>query len=106
MPMSTGGQNRIMIFGPKEDGPYLVEFRTAAAEALAISIPENRDRSRSPLSGTNALRAVRAGGDLTDQVGLATEVNCQPCPLSATTPPVRCSRGPEEPEDWGSPVRR
>jgi hypothetical protein len=35
------GQNRIMIFGPKDDGTYVVEFRTAAGEALAISIPRN-----------------------------------------------------------------
>jgi hypothetical protein len=28
-----------MIFGPKDDGTYVVEFRTAAGEALAISIP-------------------------------------------------------------------
>ena len=33
------GQNRIMIYGPKDDGTYVVEFRTAAGEALAISIP-------------------------------------------------------------------
>jgi hypothetical protein len=26
-------------FGPKDDGTYVVEFRTAAGEALAISIP-------------------------------------------------------------------
>jgi hypothetical protein len=37
--MTTSGKNRIMIFGPKADGTYLVEFRTAAGEALAISIP-------------------------------------------------------------------
>jgi len=34
-----GGQDRIMIYGPKDDGTYIVEFRTAAGEALAISIP-------------------------------------------------------------------
>ena len=34
-----GGQDRIMIYGPKNDGTYIVEFRTAAGEALAISIP-------------------------------------------------------------------
>ena len=33
------GQNRIMIYGPKNDGTYVVEFRTEAGEALAISIP-------------------------------------------------------------------
>ena len=35
------GQNRIMIYGPKDDGTYIVEFRTAACEALAISIPRS-----------------------------------------------------------------
>jgi hypothetical protein len=34
-----GGQDRIMIYGPKNDGTYVVEFKTAAGEALAISIP-------------------------------------------------------------------
>jgi hypothetical protein len=33
------GKNRIMVFGPKNDETYVVEFRTAAGEALAISIP-------------------------------------------------------------------
>ena len=37
-----GGQNRIMIYGPKDDGTYIVEFRTAAGEALAISIPRTK----------------------------------------------------------------
>jgi hypothetical protein len=27
------GQNRIMIYGPKNDGTYIVEFRTANGEA-------------------------------------------------------------------------
>jgi hypothetical protein len=36
---TTGGQNRIMIFGPKSDGTYPIEFKTAAGESLAISIP-------------------------------------------------------------------
>jgi hypothetical protein len=37
--MTEQGRNRIMIFGPKSDGTYLVEFKTAAGESLAISIP-------------------------------------------------------------------
>lgn len=28
------GKNRIMIYGPKDDGTYVVEFRTAEGEAL------------------------------------------------------------------------
>ena len=38
--MALAGKNRIMIFGPKDEGTYVVEFRTAAGEALAISIPQ------------------------------------------------------------------
>jgi hypothetical protein len=37
--MAMTGKNRIMIFGLKNDGTYVIEFRTAAGEALAISIP-------------------------------------------------------------------
>ena len=29
------GNNRIMILGPKSDGTYVVEFRTAGGETLA-----------------------------------------------------------------------
>jgi hypothetical protein len=36
---ATSNKNRIMIYGPKSDGTYVVKFRTAAGEALAISIP-------------------------------------------------------------------
>ena len=38
------GQNRIMIYGPKNDGTYIVEFTTAAGEALAISVPAGDSR--------------------------------------------------------------
>ena len=38
------GKYRIMIYGPKNDGTYVVEFRTAAGEALAISIPGGEAR--------------------------------------------------------------
>jgi hypothetical protein len=38
------GKNRIMIYGPKNDGTYIVEFRTADGEALAISIPGGEAR--------------------------------------------------------------
>jgi hypothetical protein len=30
-----------MIYGPQQDGTYVVEFKTAAGEALAISIPSS-----------------------------------------------------------------
>jgi hypothetical protein len=42
--MTNTGKNRIMIFGPKTDGTYVVEFRTAAGEVLAISIPRTEGR--------------------------------------------------------------
>jgi hypothetical protein len=37
--MTTAGKNWIMIFGPKDDGTYVIEFRTTAGDVLAISIP-------------------------------------------------------------------
>jgi hypothetical protein len=37
--MTEPQNNRIIIYGPKEDGTYVVEFRTAAGETLAISAP-------------------------------------------------------------------
>ena len=37
--MAITGKNRIMICGPKDDGTYIVEFRTAEGKTLAISIP-------------------------------------------------------------------
>jgi hypothetical protein len=36
------GRNRIMIYGPKNDGTYVVKFKTADGEALAISVPRKR----------------------------------------------------------------
>ena len=41
---TPAGKNRIMIFGPKSDGTYVIEFRTDAAESLAISIPGSEAR--------------------------------------------------------------
>jgi hypothetical protein len=40
----TEGKNRIMIYGPKNDGTYTIEFKTAAGEALAISVPAGETR--------------------------------------------------------------
>jgi hypothetical protein len=48
-----------MIFGPKDDGSYVVEFRTAVGEGLD---PAQRDGRDPALPGADALRAVRAGG--------------------------------------------
>ena len=49
--MTVSGKNRIMIFGPKTDGTYVVEFRTAEGDVLANLDPKPRrpwsDTSRS-----------------------------------------------------------
>jgi hypothetical protein len=55
------GQNRVMIYGPKNDGTYIVEFRTADGEALAISVPAKRDARIEAFPEADALRDVRAG---------------------------------------------
>jgi hypothetical protein len=40
----SGGQDRIMIYGPKSDGTYITEFRIADGESLAISVPAGETR--------------------------------------------------------------
>jgi hypothetical protein len=42
--MTETGKNRIMIYGPKTDGTYVVEFRVANGEALGISVPARETR--------------------------------------------------------------
>jgi hypothetical protein len=42
--VTATGKNRIMIFGPKTDGTYIIEFKTAAGEARAISVPAGETR--------------------------------------------------------------
>ena len=44
MSPAADGKNRIMIYGPKPDGTYIVELKTAEGEALAISIPASETR--------------------------------------------------------------
>ena len=39
MAVTMDGKNRIMIYGPKEDGTYVVEFKTDAGQVFALSIP-------------------------------------------------------------------
>jgi hypothetical protein len=34
-------QDKVTIYGPKADGTYIVEFKTAVGEPLAISVPES-----------------------------------------------------------------
>jgi hypothetical protein len=59
--MTTTGKNRIMIYGPKNDGTYIVEFRTAAGEALAISIPSTEASVVRYFQERDALWTVRGG---------------------------------------------
>ena len=56
-----GGQDRIMIYGPKSDGTYIIEFRMADGESLAISVPAGEIRVLKHFPGAHALWAVRAG---------------------------------------------
>jgi hypothetical protein len=60
----TTAKNRIMIFGPKDDGTYVVEFMTAEVEALAISIPSSEAHVIRHLQERIALRPIRAEGGL------------------------------------------
>jgi hypothetical protein len=44
MSPAAGGKDRIMIYGPKPDGTYIVEFKTADDDSLAISVPASETR--------------------------------------------------------------
>jgi hypothetical protein len=37
--VTATGKNRIMIYGPKNDGTYIVEFKTADGEAHTMTVP-------------------------------------------------------------------
>ena len=56
-----GGQDRIMIYGPKSDGTYIIEFRMADGESLAISVPAGENPRTQAFPGAYTLRARRAG---------------------------------------------
>jgi hypothetical protein len=53
--MAMTGKNRIMIFGPKDDGTYIVEFKT---DTLAVSV----SGSEAALLKHFQARALRACG--------------------------------------------
>ena len=57
----SAGMNRIMIYGPKTDGTYIIEFKMAAGEALAIKCAGWRDPRAKAFPGAHALWAIRAG---------------------------------------------
>jgi hypothetical protein len=42
--LKSAGMNRIMICGPRNGGTYIIEFKMAAGEALAISVPAGETR--------------------------------------------------------------
>jgi hypothetical protein len=50
------GKNRIMIYGPKDDGTYVVEFRKRRAGDLH---PARRDARRPAFPGADALWLIR-----------------------------------------------
>jgi hypothetical protein len=54
-------QDKITIYGPKGDGTYLVEFKTAAGETLAISVPSGETAVLPAFPGAHALWTGRAG---------------------------------------------
>jgi hypothetical protein len=63
-PITTGmmmeiAKNRTMIFGPKSNGTYVVEFRTSRGPVARYLGAERRHRGAAALSGANILRAVR-----------------------------------------------
>ena len=82
--MAMTGKNRIMIYGPKTDGTYVVEFRTAAGAVLAISIPRSEAAviqhfQERMLSTSPASRAIRSYSLPTTQRVNAGPARPSPC---------------------------
>jgi hypothetical protein len=50
------GKNRIMIYGPKDDGTYVVEFMTAEGDVLGHIDPEDRDARHPAFPRADAVR--------------------------------------------------
>ena len=57
--MAMTGKSRIMIYGPKDDATYVIEFRTAAREALAIWSTRWDQRHKSEI-GKRVVRRTRS----------------------------------------------
>jgi hypothetical protein len=55
-------QDRITISGPKSDGIYIVEFKTAAGEALAISVPSGETMADCDAGGGSSGTDARPNG--------------------------------------------
>ena len=55
------GKNRIMIYGPKADGTYVLELRTADGDVLAISVPRGETAVVKAFPGEDAVWTFRAG---------------------------------------------
>jgi hypothetical protein len=60
MTLIGSGKNRIMIFGPKDDGTYVVEFRRVASEALGDLDPQKRSQCDPPFPGADAIWDIRS----------------------------------------------
>src|SRR5437899_2948572 len=58
---AMNGKNQIIIYGPKADGTYVVECRTAAGQSLAISVPRGETGRAQALPSADAARSGGAG---------------------------------------------
>jgi hypothetical protein len=54
--------DRITISSPKSDGIYIVEFKTAAGEALAISVPSGETMADCDVGGGSSGTDARPNG--------------------------------------------
>ena len=114
--MSTGpdqmtGKNRIMIFGPKDDRTYVVEFMTAEGDVLAISIPrteahvirhfQERIRGASRIRAHGIRQPLNTRPDL-GRVGPSSRTSCR-----QKMPRLRASSRPRSsPQRRKSSIRR
>jgi hypothetical protein len=87
--MTATGKNRIMILGPKDDGTYVVEFRTAEGEALAISIPRSETAVIRHFQERMPYEQIVQSSTVPRPLSRAAEQSMPP----AQSVPIRASRG-------------
>ena len=87
------GRNRIMIYGPKSDGTYIIEFRMSDGESLAISVPARTVRPASTPAGSLKAPSLPIF-QFSSRPRSNWSLTSRPPKHSPSKSPRRCSREP------------
>jgi hypothetical protein len=85
---ATTNKYRVMIYGPKTDDTYVIEFRTAAGEALAISSEKASGAEESLLARCRRIRSAAASDRAEAGCTLQLSTRCRRVGLISDRLPV------------------